>query len=257
MIVVISPAKKLDMTPTSMPYGLPLTTPQFPDDARQLAKVAGALDVHGLMKLMGISENLAVINSDRFTAFGHQEQKAAVMAFAGDTYQGLDAATLDEPELAWAQHHLRILSGLYGVLRPLDRIEPYRLEMGSRLKTDRGTSLYAYWGTRLAETLNQQAKKVGAEALVNCSSQEYFCAVDQTALALPVLTPVFKDRKDGKSRIISFYAKKARGAMARFIIQHQIKTVDALKAFNAGGYAFQSSESDDATLVFTRDDPKA
>jgi len=267
MLVVISPAKKMDMTPMdmtpmditpgSMPEGLPLTMPQFADDAQALAKIAGALDVDGLMGLMGISENLAALNNDRFAAFGHQDRKAAILAFAGDTYQGLDAATLDEPELAWAQNHLRILSGLYGVLRPLDAIEPYRLEMGSRLKTDRGASLYAYWGARLAETLNQQANAMGAKALVNCASQEYFGAVDQTALALPVLTPVFKDRKDGKVRIVSFYAKKARGAMARFIIQHQVKTADALKAFNAGGYAFQPDQSDAATLVFTRDDPKA
>jgi len=257
MLVVISPAKKIDMSAVDLPPSLSLTTPDFGDDARNLAQSAGALEADGLMKLMGISENLAALNMERFTHFGSQETKAAVLAFAGDTYQGLEAATLDEPELAWAQNHLRILSGLYGVLRPLDEMEPYRLEMGSRLKTDRGANLYAYWGTRLAQALNEQGQAIGAEALVNCASQEYFGAVDQSALDLPVITPVFKDRKAGKARIVSFYAKKARGAMARYIIQHQVKSAEDLKGFNTGGYAFQPDDSDATNMVFTRDDPNA
>ena len=257
MLVVISPAKKIDMTPVELPSSLSMTTPDFTQDAQHLAGVAGALEADGLMKLMGISEQLAALNMDRFSAFGAQDSKAAVLAFAGDTYQGLEASTLDEPELAWAQNHLRILSGLYGVLRPLDQMEPYRLEMGSRLKTDRGGNLYAYWGARLAEALNTQAQAVGAKALVNCASQEYFGAVDQAALDLPVITPQFKDRKDGKARIVSFYAKKARGAMARYIIQNQVQSAEDLKGFNMGGYAYQAGDSDAGTMVFTRDDPKA
>ena len=257
MLVVISPAKKIDMTPVELPSSLAMTVPEFKADAAHLAGVAGALQADGLMKLMGISENLAALNMDRFTHFGSQETKSAVLAFAGDTYQGLEAATLDEPELAWAQNHLRILSGLYGVLRPLDEMEPYRLEMGSRLKTDQGQNLYAYWGARLAEALNIQGQAINAKALVNCASQEYFGAVDLSALNLPVITPVFKDRKNGKARIVSFYAKKARGAMARYIIQHQVKSADDLKGFNTGGYAYQPDASDDGMMVFTRDDPNA
>lgn len=257
MLTVISPAKKIDSSSVDMPSSLSVTTPEFSKDASYLAQVAGGLETDGLMKLMGISENLAALNMERFSSFGAQETKPAVFAFAGDTYQGLEAATLEEPELAWAQNHLRILSGLYGVLRPLDAMEPYRLEMGSRLKTDHGATLYAYWGARLAEVLNQQGQDIGAAALVNCASQEYFGAVDQKTLNLPVITPVFKDRKDGKARIVSFYAKKARGAMARFIIQNQIKTIDGLKDFNTGGYAYAADLSDDANMVFTRDDPKA
>ena len=257
MLTVISPAKKIDSAPATLPSSLRITTPAFSKDAAYLAKVAGELEADGLMKLMSISENLAALNMERFSSFGAQETKPAVLAFAGDTYQGLEASTLEEPELAWAQNHLRILSGLYGILRPLDAMEPYRLEMGSRLHTANGKTLYAYWGSVLAEALNEQGSAIGAAGLVNCASQEYFGAVDLKALTLPVITPVFKDRKDGKARIVSFYAKKARGAMARFIIQNQIKTVDGLKDFNSGGYAFTPDLSDESNLVFTRDDPKA
>ena len=257
MIVVISPAKKMDMTPVSLSASLNVTMPDFSADARDLAALVGGFETAQLMKLMGISENLAALNLDRFHAFGEQDTKPAALAFAGDTYQGLEAASLDEPELAWAQNHLRILSGLYGVLRPLDAIEPYRLEMGSRLKTAHGSTLYDYWGGRIAVALNQQAAATGAKALVNCASQEYFGAVDASVLAMPVITPVFKERKNGSAKIVSFYAKKARGAMARYVIQNQIKSAEDLKGFNAGGYEFDAASSDASSMVFTRDDPKA
>ena len=253
MLVVISPAKKLDM---SMDERAPATQPDFAADAALLAGVARDLSHDDLRALMSISPALAELNAARFAAFGTQPVKAAALAFAGDTYLGLEAPTLDEDEMAWAQTHLRILSGLYGVLRPMDAIEPYRLEMGSKLKTEKGTSLYEYWGARLAEALNSQAQATGSQALVNCASQEYFGAVDRDALAVPVITPVFKEIKDGKARIVSFFAKKARGAMARHIVQNRLSDPAELRGFSAGGYRYAADASDDATMVFLRDYPE-
>ena len=252
MLVVISPAKKLDM---SVDGRAPVTAPDFAADAETLAGVARELGPDDLQALMSISPALAELNAERFAAFGTQPVKAAALAFAGDTYQGLEAQTLDDDEMAWAQTHLRILSGLYGVLRPLDAIEPYRLEMGSKLKTEKGGSLYEYWGTRLAEALNAQAEAVGSKALVNCASQEYFGAVDRDALAIPLITPVFKEIKDGRARIVSFFAKKARGAMARYIVQNRLTASADLQGFSAGGYRYAADASDSETMVFMRDYP--
>ena len=252
MLVVISPAKKLDMGADDR---APITVPDFAADAETLAAIARDLSQEDLQALMSISPALAGLNAERFAAFGTQPVKAAALAFAGDTYQGLEAPTLDDDEMAWAQNHLRILSGLYGVLRPMDAIEPYRLEMGSRLKTAKGNSLYEYWGTRLAEALNMQAEAVGSQALVNCASQEYFGAVDRGALAIPVITPVFKEIKDGRARIVSFFAKKARGAMARHIVQNRLSAPADLQSFSAGGYRYAADASDSETMVFMRDYP--
>lgn len=252
MLVVISPAKKLDM---KVDEPIATTVPHFSHDATELASVAGKLSHDDLRALMSISPALAELNAERFAAFGSQPVKAAALAFAGDTYQGLEAPSLDADEMAWAQNHLRILSGLYGVLRPLDAIEPYRLEMGSKLKTEKGGSLYEYWGARLSEALNEQAKATGSSVLVNCASQEYFGAVDRSALAIPVITPVFKEIKDGRARIVSFFAKKARGAMARYIVQTRLKDVEGLKEFSAGGYRYDADTSDAENMVFTRDYP--
>ncbi|MFP4327765.1 MAG: peroxide stress protein YaaA [Paracoccaceae bacterium] len=254
MLVVISPAKKMDMAPVDVPAR---TAPEFMEDAEALAREAGALGVGDLMKLMGISENLARLNAGRFATFGAQERKPAALAFAGDTYQGLEAGSLDTDELRWAQDHLRILSGLYGLLRPLDEIEPYRLEMGSRLKTARGKSLYDWWGDRLSKALNAQARTTGARVLLNCASQEYFGAVDRTALALDVVTPVFMEMKPGGPKIVSFYAKKARGAMARFVVQNRLTDPAALCDFDTGGYAFQPDMSEPGKPVFLRDEAAA
>ena len=254
MLVVISPAKKLDM---SVDVRTPTTVPDFATDAATLAGVARDLSHDELRALMSISPALAELNAKRFADFGKQPIKAAALAFAGDTYQGLEAPTLDDDEMAWAQNHLRILSGLYGVLRPMDAIEPYRLEMGSRLKTDKGRSLYEYWGTRLADALNAQADATGSQLLVNCASQEYFGAVDRGALAIPVITPVFKEIRDGRARIVSFYAKKARGAMARHIVQNRLSDMADLQGFSAGGYRYAAEASDGETIVFTRDYPEA
>ena len=250
MLVVISPAKKLNMQPSE---DIVPTQPIFGDEANELANVMQNLSLDKLQSLMGISENLAKLNADRFAHFGSQDKKPAALAFAGDTYLGLEAASLEPDEMAWAQNHLRVLSGLYGVLRPLDAIEPYRLEMGSRLTTKLGKSLYDYWGTKIAEALNEQAAATGSNLLVNCASKEYFTAVDLVSLALPVVTPIFLENKNGKAKIVSFYAKKARGAMARFIVQNRLKTEDDLKGFAAGGYCYQPDQSDADRLVFERE----
>jgi hypothetical protein len=250
MLVVISPAKKLNMQPSK---DIVPTQPIFGDEANELANVMQNLSLDKLQSLMAISENLAKLNADRFAHFGSQDKKPAALAFAGDTYLGLEAASLEPDEMAWAQNHLRVLSGLYGVLRPLDAIEPYRLEMGSQLATKRGKSLYHYWGTKIAEALSAQAAATGSDLLLNCASKEYFGAVDLASLALPVVTPVFLEQKNGKAKIVSFYAKKARGAMARFVVQNRLKAKDDLEEFGAGGYCYQPDQSDANQLVFMRD----
>ena len=249
MLIVVSPAKKLDMTPVE---GVEATRPQFADAAAELAGVARGLSPQELQKLMGISDKLARLNAERFRDFGEMETKPAVLAFAGDTYQGLEAASLDADEMRWAQDRLRILSGLYGVLRPLDAIEPYRLEMGSRLRTDRGKSLYDYWGDSIARALDEQAATLGTDTLVNCASQEYFGAVRGGAPSLRVITPVFMEEREGGPKIVSFYAKRARGAMARYIIQHRLTDPEALHDFDSGGYRHRPDLSEDDKPVFVR-----
>ncbi len=249
MLVVVSPAKKLDMTPMDVSG---LTEPMFPEETRELVQVANRLSKAQLQKLMGISGPLAELNQDRFANFGKQMRKAAAYAFAGDTYQGLEADSLESDEISWAQSHLRILSGLYGLLRPLDEIEPYRLEMGSRLATKRGKSLYDYWGSTLAEALNEEAESTKSRALVNCASKEYFSAVDQTALSMSVITPTFLENTDKGAKIVSFYAKKARGAMARFIVTRRLSDPEQIKKFDLGGYLYQADRSTSLNPVFLR-----
>lgn len=255
MLVVISPAKSLDMTPVQ----IPATAPAFQDDALRLAKTARGLSLGDLKSLMAISDDLARLNRDRFAAFAAdpapEAVKPAALAFNGDTYQGLEAKTLSADDLHWAQDHLGILSGLYGLLRPLDAIQPYRLEMGSKLKTRRGASLYEYWGDTIAKALNARAADVGTDLLVNCASQEYFGAVDRKALKLRVITPSFMEVKDDKPRIVSFFAKRARGAMARFIVENRLTAAEAIKDFTSGGYAYNANLSDGDTWAFVRDYP--
>lgn len=249
MLVVVSPAKKMNMDPVE---GLEPTRPAFQAQADELVKVAQGLSVDDLQNLMKISENLAKLNRDRFSDFGEMQDKPAALAFAGDTYQGLEAASLDDDEMMWAQDHFRILSGLYGLLRPLDAIQPYRLEMGSRLKTAKGKTLYDYWGDTIARALNEQAQAIKAEVLVNCASQEYFGAVDLSALNLRVVTPVFMEEKPGGPKIVSFYAKRARGAMARYIIQRRLTDPEALTEFDTGGYRYVPDISEPDKPVFVR-----
>ncbi len=249
MIVVISPAKKLDMTQKE---GVEVSQPSFISKTDELVSVMQKLSSHEISQLMGISANLADLNKDRFTRFGTQDRKPAVFAFAGDTYQGLNPTTFLYEDLVWAQDHLRILSGLYGLLRPLDEIEPYRLEMGSRLRTDHGKNLYDFWGIELSSELNRTAIKTDTRCLLNCASKEYFSALDINTLKLDVVTPIFLENAASKPKIISFYAKKARGAMARFVIQNKITTINELTLFDVDGYAYQPDLSDDRTLYFVR-----
>ncbi len=252
MLVVISPAKRLDWRQRAGA----MTAPDFEADARRLAKTARNLTLGDLRKLMDISPDLARLTRDRFRAFcadpDEFDTRPAALAFAGDTYQGLEAASLDDDEIAWAQQHLRILSGLYGLLRPMDAIQAYRLEMGSRLKTRRGGSLYDYWRDRLARGLNEQAETVGTDVLINCASQEYFAAVAPGALKLRVISPVFMEDRDGGAKIISFFAKRARGAMARFIIQNRSVDPAHLTGFEAGGYVYRPELSEPDRPVFLR-----
>ncbi|WP_375257003.1 peroxide stress protein YaaA [Citreimonas sp.] len=252
MLVVISPAKRLDWTERPVET----TEPAFAEDAARLVKTARNLTLADLRGLMDLSEDLAKLNRDRFRDYdpdpAPDATRPAALAFAGDTYQGLEAASLDADELAWAQDHLRILSGLYGMLRPLDAIQPYRLEMGSKLKTRRGGNLYEYWRDQLSKALNAQAEAVGTDVLVNCASQEYFGAVPEKALKLRVITPRFMEDKAGTPKIVSFHAKKARGAMARFIVQNRLTDPEALRDFDLGGYAWSAEMSSPDAPTFVR-----
>ncbi|GFE49263.1 UPF0246 protein [Roseobacter cerasinus] len=259
MLVVISPAKRLDWAERDVD----MTAPDFQEDAVRLVKTARNLTLGKLKDLMSLSDDLARLNRDRFAAFEAEPAggttRPAALAFAGDTYQGLEASTLSEDDLTWAQDHLRILSGLYGLLRPLDAIQPYRLEMGSRLKTRRGSDLYGYWREDLSKALNTQAEAVGTNVLVNCASQEYFAAVAPKALKLRVITPAFlEDKQDGKGpRVVSFFAKKARGAMARYIVENRVTDPAELQSFAVGGYAYSADLSKPDAPVFLRDYPTA
>ena len=257
MLTVISPAKSLDMDPVD----IQATDPAFQEDAVRLAKTSRNLTLGALKDLMSISDDLAKLNRDRFKAFEETPSadriKPAALAFNGDTYQGLEAKTLSDLDMTYAQDHLRILSGLYGLLRPLDAIQPYRLEMGSRLKTRRGKSLYDYWGDTIAQALNILGEEQNTDLLVNCASQEYFGAADTKALKLNIVTPVFMEIKDDKPRIVSFFAKRARGAMARFVVENRAPSVDDLRGFNSGGYSYDQDLSEgDTKLTFVRDYPK-
>ena len=250
MLVVVSPAKKLDMSPIDTEV---TSVPLFSGEAHDLAKVASNLGKDGLISMMKISEKLADLNLERFKSFGHQDKKAAVFAFAGDTYQGFDATSLNSDGLRWAQDHLRILSGLYGILRPLDEIEPYRLEMGSKFNIDDKTSLHDFWKSRISEVLNQTAKETNSKFLVNCASQEYFGSVALDTLNMKIITPTFYENTDNGIKIISFYAKKARGAMARYIMENRLSDPNSLLEFDLGGYKYQPDKSTLKSPIFIRD----
>lgn len=252
MLVVISPAKRLDTAPPALPEGIAATEPTFPAEAAELATIAGRLDAAGLRKLMGISPALAELNRGRFAAFGAQARSPAALLFAGDTYAGLEAGRMEPDAWRWAGLHLRILSGLYGLLRPTDRIEPYRLEMGSRLANPRGADLYAFWGSRIAEALNEAARAAGTEVLLNCASVEYFGAVVPAALKPRIVSPVFLEERDGEAKVVSFWAKKARGAMARFVMENRLSDPADLSGFTLGGYRFDPETSTADRPVFRR-----
>jgi len=257
MLAVISPAKKLNLAPVDL--GLTPTQPRLLDDATILAKQAKKLSPTDLQSLMGISPKLASLNYERFQAFSvpftRENAKPAALTFNGDTYLGLDAPSLSTEDLAYAQDHLGILSGLYGLLLPLDLIQPYRLEMSTSLGNPRGANLYSFWGDRLTEQLNGLTENHADRTLVNLASNEYFKAVKPKKLHGPLLTPVFKEEKAGKSRVISFMAKRARGMMARYLIEERIDTVEGIASFTTAGYKFQPSESDSTRYVFSRPQP--
>lgn len=256
MLIILSPAKTLDFSP--MPpalAGLDATTPDMLDESRLLVERLREFSPAGLASLMGISDALAALNVGRYAAwsmpFTPDNAKPAALAFAGDVYEGLDAASLSPADLAFAQRHVRILSGLYGALRPLDRIQAYRLEMGTRLENARGKDLYAFWGERIARALNS-ALPDPAATLVNLASEEYFRAVDLRCLSAPVVQPVFEDWKGGKYKVISFHAKRARGLMARHAITARLSSAEGLKEFSAEGYRFDVAASDARRWVFRR-----
>lgn len=255
MLLVLSPAKTLDFSPPSP--DLPASAPQMLAETARLARLARKLSAADLRQLMGISDKLAQLNVARFKAFKVRKDDGvqAALAFAGDVYDGLAARELDAEALEWAQAHLRILSGLYGVLRPLDRIQPYRLEMGVRLANERGPSLYAFWGDRLAKALNAAAKGQADRTLVNLASQEYFGSVDVRALKLRLVTCHFKQEKDGALRNLAIYAKTARGLMARYAIDYRVEQAEALKGFDRAGYRFQPDVSTAQDWVFARPQP--
>ncbi len=257
MLTVISPAKRLNEKPHALPVGFDPTVAEFAADAAKLARIARGLSAKDLCALMDISPKLGALNRDRFAAFDPKAAgSAAAFLFDGDTYAGLEARTMGPDALRWAQGRLRILSGLYGVLRPLDGIQPYRLEMGARLANPKGADLYHWWGTKPARALKALAADVGAKVLVNCASTEYFGAVNIKALGLPVVTPVFLEEKAGEAKIVSFWAKKARGAMARFIAEHHLTDPADLRGFGVGGYLFRAEQSDATRLVFSRAAPE-
>ncbi len=227
------------------------------DQTAELAKTTRKLRAVDLKRMMSLSDSLAKLNRERFQAFdpASEEGVQAAFAFNGDVYAGLRARELDKKALAWAQDHVRILSGLYGVLRPLDVIQPYRLEMGVRIKTRRGASLYDFWGPRVSEALNGAAEGHSDKTLVNCASGEYFSAVDRKALSLPVLSCRFLEEQDGDARIVSFYAKKARGLMARYAIDNRIERAADLRAFDVAGYRFVGELSTNEEFTFSRPQP--
>ena len=256
MLFVLSPAKALD-------YESPLPTqthsaPLFVPDSVELIKVLRDFSPHQVAELMGLSDKLAVLNVARYEAWEKtstpDNARQAVLAFNGDVYEGLQAASLSQPQLDWLQQHLCILSGLYGVLRPLDWMQPYRLEMGTRLKTDQGANLYQFWGSRIADYLNQRFEEQGAAEpiLVNLASQEYFKAVDRKTLQARVVECVFEDFKSGKYKIISFNAKRARGLMMRFAVEQSVDSVAGLRDFAAEDYRYAADASGPDRLVFRR-----
>jgi cytoplasmic iron level regulating protein YaaA (DUF328/UPF0246 family) len=255
MLTVISPAKTLDFdTP---PTTRKKTQPQFLERSAQLVDDARELDPQAIRALMGVSEKIADLNHQRFmnwgTPFTLDNAKQSVLAFKGDVYTGLEAETLSNDQLAFAQQHLAILSGLYGLLRPLDLMQPYRLEMGLKFANSGGKNLYEFWGDAITGAINKQLKKSGSPVLVNLASNEYFKAVQPRDVKADIVTPVFKDLKGGKYKVISFFAKKARGQMARYIIDNEINEPDALKKFRRDGYRYNAKESTARELVFTRD----
>jgi cytoplasmic iron level regulating protein YaaA (DUF328/UPF0246 family) len=255
MLIVISPAKTLDFESPAKTKSK--TTPDFLDNSQQLIEALRELSPADISELMGVSDKIGNLNFDRFlnwhTPFDASNAKQAVLAFKGDVYTGLNAAEFNAADFKFAQKHLRILSGLYGVLRPLDLMQPYRLEMGTKFANERGKNLYAFWGDSITEAINKQLKKSKSDVLLNLASNEYFKVLQPKSINADIITPVFKDFKGGKYKIISFYAKKARGLMSAYIIKNQLDDVEHIKRFDSEGYRYNAAMSTAREWVFTRD----
>lgn len=254
MLVVISPAKTLDF---ETPWKINHTQPQFLEDSQELIQQLQKLSIKKVGDLMSISEKLSILNAERFSnwhlPFTKDNAKPAILAFRGDVYTGLDADSFSKKDFTFAQEHLRILSGLYGLLRPLDLIQPYRLEMGTDFKNHRGNNLYAFWNEQITQHLNNELSSRKKPALINLASNEYWSVVNPKRLDARIITPVFKDQKNGQYKIISFFAKKARGMMAAYIIKNRINKPEDLKLFDAEGYQFNPEMSRGDQWIFTRD----
>lgn len=254
MLIVISPAKTLDYE--SAPKTKIFTMPDYLKQSQQLInrlRNFSSLDISDLMK---VSAKIADLNFERYESwkkpFTPKNAKQSILAFKGDVYTGLDAESFKADDFKFAQNHLRVLSGLYGLLRPLDLMQPYRLEMGTRLKTDYGKNLYEFWGSEITDGLNKQLKKIKSDYLVNLASNEYFKAVKPTELNAEIITPAFKEFKNGDYKMIGIYAKKARGMLSRYIIQNKLSSPEELKSFNEDGYRFNKTLSKGNSFVFTR-----
>jgi len=254
MIILLSPAKTLDFE--TAPRTKQVTTPAFLEESGKLVDTLKKYKPKRLGKLMSISENLAELNVGRFeawqTPFPKGEARPCIQAFRGDVYLGLDADTMSMADIKRAQKHIRILSGLYGVLKPLDMMLPYRLEMGTSLKTRRGKNLYEFWGTRITDSLNEELQKFDSPLVVNLASNEYFKSVKKSLLVAPLIEPIFKDEKDSGYKVIGFFAKKARGAMARYLVENKVKHADGLLDFSSLGYKYSKKESVQGRPVFLR-----
>ena len=256
MLALISPAKTLDYE-TALPTDQ-FTQPRLLNDSVELIAVTRQLSATEIATLMSVSEKIAQLNVARFQDwqpdFDFANARQAIFAFKGDVYTGLDAYHLNDAQLDFAQQHLRMLSGLYGLLRPLDLMMPYRLEMGTKLHNPRGQNLYAFWGDKITQMINADLADADTEILVNLASDEYYKSVKESKIKAEIIKPVFLDQKNGKYKVISFYAKKARGLMARFMIENKIDRVEDLKAFQSEGYYFDTANSSATELVFKRDE---
>ena len=255
MLAIISPAKTLDFE--SAVKNFPVSQPHFTDYSEQLIEVCRKLSPQDLSSLMSISDKLAGLNAARFAEWTkiHNENnsRAALFAFKGDVYTGLDADSLSEDDVAFAQSHLRMLSGLYGLLKPLDLMQPYRLEMGTKLANPKGKDLYSFWGNVITQAVQQAIDEQDDNVLINLASDEYYKSVKENQLKAKIVKPVFLDNKNGKYKVISFYAKKARGLMCRYLIQNRLTEIEQLKEFDLGGYWFDSTSSTETEFVFKRD----
>ncbi len=258
MITVISPAKTLDFGEQCLTRKH--TTPDFLDDSQMLIDRLAKFSKPKIASLMSISDKLAMLNAERYktwhTPFSPENAKQSLLAFKGDVYTGFECEAWKAADFEFAQKHLRILSGLYGVLRPLDLIQPYRLEMGTDLANERGKNLYAFWDTKITQALNDALKASRSKVLVNLASNEYFSSIVPDRLEAEVVTPVFKDCKNGTYKIISFFAKRARGMMANFIIRNRVRKAADLHAFDTAGYSFDPDSSDEKTFTFLREEQK-